>query len=170
MTRVSVDAAARFLWTGLNQFTVAIWRFSFCRDCLQPLQREIFSSTTQLSAHDRVLAMDEKIRTYRLPEVLQSDIPRSDRHHAHLGMILSHRAFLTTLIHGSASMITYGSIDPDIVYLALLRLHRAHLLSAIQQHPENASKSPFAVSLGLCYRSASAILAMWSTSYEAIVS
>jgi hypothetical protein len=57
-----------------------------------------------------------------------------------------------------------------ITFTALLRLHHAHLLKATREHPENASKSPFAKSVMTSYRSASAILAMWLTSYEALVS
>jgi hypothetical protein len=56
------------------------------------------------------------------------------------------------------------------VFTALLRLHRAHLLRATRLHPGDVAKSPFAESLMPCYRSAAAMLAIWSTSYETIVS
>jgi hypothetical protein len=64
------------------------------------MQREIFSNA-HLSAYDRVLANDEKIRTYPLPESLQGDGRSLDSHHEQLEMILFQRAFLTILIHAS---------------------------------------------------------------------
>jgi hypothetical protein len=54
--------------------------------------------------------MDVKIRTYRLPEVLQNDIPLSNRYHAHLDMIMFHRAILTLLIHGGVSIVTHARL------------------------------------------------------------
>jgi hypothetical protein len=127
------------------------------------MQRDIFSNA-QIPAHDKILAMDEKIRTYRLPEFLLSDAPLPKGHQTQF-----QRAMLTTIIHASALNITHASIDDDSVSSVLLRLHRAHLLKATQQHPENASKSSFAGSLMPCYRSASAMLAIWSVSYKAVV-
>jgi hypothetical protein len=68
------------------------------------MQREIFSNS-QLSSHDRVLAMDEKVRTYRLPDFLKSDAPLPDSHGTELGMILFQRPFLAIFIHASTLVV-----------------------------------------------------------------
>jgi hypothetical protein len=136
---------------------------------MQPIQRELFSNS-QIAPYDRVLANDAKIRTYGLPEFLQSDTPISDSHHAQWDKIIFQRAFIPILYNSGALIGTPAWIDGDLVATALLRLHRAHLFRATREHPENASKSPFAESVMASYRSASAILAMWHSSYEALVS
>jgi hypothetical protein len=69
------------------------------------MQREVFSNT-QLPAYDKVIANDEKISSYRLPEFLNSDAPFVETHHAQLGKILFQRAFLPILVHGSTPIVT----------------------------------------------------------------
>jgi hypothetical protein len=64
------------------------------------MQREIFSNA-HLSAYDRVLANDEKIRAYPLLEFLQGDGRILDSHREQLEMVLFQRAFLPILIHAS---------------------------------------------------------------------
>jgi hypothetical protein len=104
MINVSVPAA-RLPRHGLNPSAVVVWRYSFSRDCLQPMQCEIFANATQLPAYDRVLAMDEKVRAYKLPELFQSDAPIPHTHHAQSSMILFQRAILAMLIHGCAAYV-----------------------------------------------------------------
>jgi hypothetical protein len=70
------------------------------------MHREMFSNA-QLPAHERVLANDEKIRAYRLPEFSQIDALIPDSHREQLNKVLFHRVYLTMFIHASTHTITH---------------------------------------------------------------
>jgi hypothetical protein len=48
---------------------VRLWKYTFCRDCLEPLLQRVFAAARP--SFSVTLELDQKLRTHPMPQVLQ---------------------------------------------------------------------------------------------------
>jgi hypothetical protein len=130
------------------------------------IQDEVLSAKPL--AYSRVLALDDKLRSYELPLLLQYKAPIPAEYAADAAMITFKRALYAILIHCRASPVSCD-LAVLIVWTVTLQLHHSYWTIATREYAADPLGSPYGPSVTIAFRSASALLAIADTTYEYMV-
>jgi hypothetical protein len=145
--------------------SASAWRWSYCVECLEPMQQEM--TAVARPSYDTIMELDHKLRTHPIPQMLlYRPITTQDLSPAQLSTTFQRS--LSSMTRDSGELLPRLSLKYTLIHLlpALVVLHRNYCDRATDERPDDPLNHLYGTSVITVYRSAWAVLAIAGATYE----